>query len=206
MPTARTRLITGSAVGALLVAAVVIALTISGSGNTTTRTASLLPHGVNSPTGGSTTTYAPAGLGATVTLPATWKAAPPASGFQYVMESRTASEEFLGASRQSGFVPLSAATVARQREAFLRSIGATITSEATGTIDGKPAVRLRYLLTAGHTTVDDSEYDIITNSTLPVGASQEQTEYDNIVFVLGAPVNTDRSVLQWIASTIRIPG
>ena len=74
-----------------------------------------------------------------------------------------------------------------------------------GTVAGRPAVRLRYRLSAGSLTVIDTEYDIVAASSLAVGPAQRQTTYDVITIVIGTPVSQpNRSLVDWVASTIAI--
>ena len=199
MPLARTRFVAAVTVGAVL-AVVGVAVVLTRSSSTTTST-NLLPT-AGTPMASATTVFAPAGLGASITVPSSWKPAPPTSGFQYVIQG---SGEFVLAARESGFVPLSPTSLAKTRTTFLRSRGGNILSQTTGTVDGRPAAKLHYRLSDGTVTVDDTEYDIITTSTMPVGASQNQREYNDIIIVLGSPPAAKQEpTLQWIASTLRI--
>jgi len=201
MPTSRTRNL-GMAAAVLAVVAVVAAVVTAShhsSGN-----ANLAPS-APPPAGITTRTFAPAGLGATVTVPSHWADTKPSSGFQYAAGSTASPSGFVGAGTQSGVVPVSLSALKDQRRQFLESIGAKIASAKTGTVDNRPAVRFHYKLTVGAQSVIDNEYDIIATSTLPVGAAQHQTIYNVITIVVGTPLSSpNRPLLDWIGSTIRI--
>lgn len=112
---------------------------------------------------------------------------------------------FAGASRRGGVRPVTVSQLESQRKEFLQGAGATIESATTGTVDNRPAVRLRYKISGNGFTVSDTEYDIIVTGTLAVGAAQHQSVYDVIVLVVGTPVSQPNTALvDWISSTIRI--
>ncbi|GEM_PF-5521266 len=157
------------------------------------------------PTGVTPQTFAPAELGATLMVPSTWANATPSSGFQHVIRGLTPPAGFVGTLRFGGVVPVTVTQLKSQRTTFLKSAGASIQSESTGTVDGRPAVRLRYTISANGLTVDDAEYDIISTGTLPVGAAQHQTTYDVITIVVGTPVSQPNPALvNWISSTVTV--
>ena len=199
----RNRLAAGAVAAVVVAAGVILGVTLTNSSSTTVSTAGLLPTGVSVPPG-THEVFSPPNLGVSVMLPSTWTASPPASGFQYVMTSPAGSGQFLLAANQTGFIPFNASSTAKARQTFLRSRGANISSTSVGTVDGHAAVRLRYVIRLGTLIADDTEYDVLTTSTLPVGSSQHQTEYGDTVIVLGAAPHADRSVLNWVASTIRV--
>jgi hypothetical protein len=200
----RNRLAAGAVAAVVVAVGVILVVTLTNSSSTTVSTAGLLPTGVSVPPGTHPEIFSPPNLGVSVMLPSTWTASPPASGFQYVMTSPAGSGQFLLAANQTGFVPFDDLLTAKARQTFLRSHGANISSTRVGTIDGHPAVRLRYVIRLGNLIADDTEYDVLTTSSLPVGSSQHQNEYGDTVIVLGAPPHADRSVLNWVASTIRV--
>jgi len=201
MTSNRTRAL-GVTVAVLVVAAVIgAAVTAShhASGN------SNLTPTASPPAGITTRTFAPAGLGATVTVPSHWADSRPSSGFQYAAGSVAPPSGFVGAGNQSSVVPVSLSALKDQRRQFLESIGAKIDSAKTGTVDGRPAVRFHYKLTVGNQSVIDNEYDIVATSTLPVGAAQHQSVYNVITIVVGTPVSSpNQPLLDWVGSTIKI--
>jgi hypothetical protein len=202
MTTNRTRLL-AAGVAVVLLAAGVAALLVRSSPSSTT--AFTPPASTPAPAGVTAQTFAPAGLGATLMVPSTWANSPPASGFQYVIRGLSSPAGFVGAGRQGGVVPITAAQLGSTRRSFLTSMGATIDSVSRGTVEGHPAVRLRYRISGGGLTVDDTEYDIVATGTLAAGASQHQTTYDVITIVIGTPVSLpNRPLVDWIASTITV--
>ena len=141
----------------------------------------------------------------TVMVPSQWRSSPPSSGFQYVIRGERPPAGFVGVAGRGGVVPVTVAQLESARTSFLESKGATIDAATTGTVDNRPAVRLRYKLSAGGLTVSDTEYDIIATSTLAVGAAQHQTIYDVVTIVVGTPVSQPNPALtNWIGSTIKI--
>jgi hypothetical protein len=138
-------------------------------------------------------------------VPSQWTSSPPSSGFQYVIRGESPPAGFVGTAGQGGVVPVTVAQLESARTSFLEGKGATIDAATTGTVDNRPAVRLRYELSAGGLTVSDTEYDIIATSTLAVGAAQHQTIYDVVTIVVGTRVSQPNPALtNWIGSTIRI--
>jgi len=198
----RTRLL-AAGVAVLIVVAGVSAYLVGRSGSSSSKANLAAP--ATTPAGITPQTFATAGLGATMMVPSTWANSAPASGFQFVTRGLTPPAGFVGASRRGGVVPVTVGELESTRRTFLSGAGATIESVSTGTVDGRPAVRLRYRLSSGGLTVDDTEYDIISTSTLAVGAAQRQTTYDVITIVVGTPVSQpNRPLVDWIASTIKI--
>lgn len=175
----------------------------------------LLPASAHLPAGIAGRVFAPPDLGVKVTIPATWKMATPALGFQYVMTgSRQAfSGAFLGMGRVNGAITRpSLAQVAFARRNFLHGLGATVTSAVTGAIDGHPACALQYTLRYAGEAFSNTEFDIVVPGPLLVSLSPTQTIYDTsvttyntVVIVLGTPEpSPSATLLGWIASTIHV--
>ena len=154
----KTRLL-AAGVAVLIVVSGVAAYLVGSSHSSTSD--SNLAASATAPAGITPQAFAPAGLGATVMVPSTWANSPPASGFQYVIRGLTPPAGFVGASRRGGVVPVKLAELESTRRTFLSGVGATIDSVSIGKVDGRPAVRFRYALSAGGLTVSDTEYDII---------------------------------------------
>ena len=202
MRTRRAPLLVGALAAVALVAGVGAYLAVRPGGGTP----NLLPVSASAPAGTAPHTFTPTGLGASITVPAQWASEPPASGFQYVISSGSPTGAFVLASRRGGVVPVSAATLQRDRVAQLKQIGASVGSVTTGTVDHRPAVRIRYVLPSPRGAVTDTEYNIVAPSTtLPVGAAQHQTVYNWITIAIGTPVSyPDPALVDWISSTIKV--
>ena len=202
MASSRTKAVAGAA-AALVVAAVIAAIVLSTSSHSDR--SDDLAAAAPAPAAITPRTFAPTGLGASLSIPSQWTDAPPASGFQFVARGQSPPPGFVGAAARSGFVPVSSAALESSRRQFLTSAGAVIHSSSSGQVDGRPAVQLQYRISGNGVTVDDTEYDIVATNTLTVGASQRQTTYNVVTIVIGTPVGRpDPGLVRWIASTIRV--
>ena len=202
MAPTRTRALAAAAAVLVVVAVVAAVLT---SSHHSSRTSDLAPT-APAPAGIPTRSFAPAGLGAALTIPAKWvdTAPAPASGAQFTARGGPP-EGFVLAAVRGGVVPITLSQFAAGRRQLLQSLGGVIDSVKTGTVDNHPAVRLQYKLSAPSGSVVDTEYDILSTSTLPVGASQHQTIYNLISIVVGTPVShPDQALEDWVGSTIRV--
>ena len=141
------------------------------------------------PTATLSETFAPPGLGARLSLPSSWVLSGSESGFRYSAHSPRHPYDFVLADTHTAGAP-DASVLAANRTQQLESFSATIQAEATGTVDGLPAVRLRYLIGTGSEQAEDVEYDLLSGS-------------DVILIVVGTPASRpDPALAGAIAASI----
>lgn len=172
-----------------LVALFLIGLSACQSG----ATAPAVPTSLPLPAGVTGKAFGPPDLGVTLMTPATWQPSGRASGFQYSIGDSGPMHAFLLASLTTPTAGATPRRFAQRRASFLRTIGGTIESSATTTVDGHGAARLRYRLTRpGEPAVEDVEYDIARGPRFVIIALGER-----------APAS-DTALFDWIMSTVRV--
>ena len=150
---------------------------------------------------GPTRVFSPSGLGVRVTLPASWQSVEPGSGFDFTMVGPRPDGPFLLAADSSPLTASTPAQVGSARRQVLVRLGAKIQSVVAVSVAGRPAVRLEYLLSDPHGTVEDTEYDILLAPT-PFGTL---SVYPRALIVLGQPVGgSDQRLLAQIGDTIQV--
>ena len=170
----------------LLIAGLLVVQGLSGGTSGFVPKHAWLPRGVDG------RTFKPAGLGLAVDVPSDWAASPPANGFDYVLRDADTGD-FLLASKFQSMNALSPTAFLDQRRAFLVGRGAAINDALVGTIQGHPAVRIRYRLPGQDDgrAADDVEYDVLLTPTA------------SAIVVVGASAgHTDPNLVAWITSTI----
>lgn len=181
--------------GSLTMRAATIAILVAGAA---AACGSAKPLNISSPTamppGVVGKPFGPPALGVSMTVPATWRDAAPAAGFQYrLIDANPSNMYLLADSKKVG--GLSIGRFASLRATFLRSIGGKIASKRAALIDRHGAAVLRYRLPVPGqpgTYVEVTEYDIAHGQSIATVA-------------LGLPATTnDSGLFRWIASTIRV--
>ena len=190
--------------GAVIALAAAAALALSSCSSSGPQ--NLLPKNVSFKPGTSQT-YSPAGLDASMMLPSGWHTAPLTEDAQYAMESQGHPRAVMIAGRYGGVVRRTLSQLVNARTKFLAKHSAQITATETGIIDGLPAARITYRINARPTEVADIEYDILTTSPLAAGANQHQTVYSDVEILLVTSESAaagDKPMFDWIASTIKV--
>jgi hypothetical protein len=151
-----------------------------------------VPTSVPVPTSVTGKPFGPPDLGVTLMTPATWQTSGAASGFEYSLRDTGPTHAYLLATSATAPAGATPGRFAQRRADYLRTLGGTIESTGTTTVDGHGAARLRYRLATPRGAVEDVEYDIARGPRF-------------VIIALGEPAPaTDTSLFDWIMSTVRV--
>ncbi|HET6873549.1 MAG TPA: hypothetical protein VFH70_02155 [Acidimicrobiales bacterium] len=127
------------------------------------------PPSTSMVTAAPTEVYRPPGFGVSVRIPPGWTDTGPVNGFEAGRSQPSAPRAFVLFSRLRPGPDASPTQLAGMRISFLAELEAAVDSFTTRTLQGHPAVVLRYRLPDKRGgSVDDTEYDLFVGGTVTV--------------------------------------